>query len=101
MSKASLSLGALLLLSLVLHELALVFLLLFCPGSLCEDGHVHEGVEIRVDLRGKQSPQLRSQALLEHLLLFGALVHFFRGISSQLYELVSVFLHELVALEEC
>jgi hypothetical protein len=45
-----------LLLSLVLHEFALVFLLLFCPGSLCEDGHVHEGVEIRVDLRGKQSP---------------------------------------------
>jgi hypothetical protein len=99
-SEASLPLGALLLLSLVLHEFALVFLLLFCPGSLCEDGHVHEGVEIQVDLRGKTSPQLRSQTLLEHLLLLGVLVHFFWGISSQLYELVSVFLHGLVALAE-
>jgi hypothetical protein len=52
-SEASLPLGALLLLSLVLHELALVLFLLFCSGSLGEDGHVHEGVEIRVDLRGK------------------------------------------------
>jgi hypothetical protein len=84
----------------MLHELALVFLLLFCPGSLCEDGHVHEGVEIRVDLRGKQSPQLRSLTLLEHLLLLGLLVHFLRGITSQLYELVSVFLHRFVALAE-
>jgi hypothetical protein len=89
-----------LLLSLVLHELALAFLLLFCPGSLCEDGDVHEGVEVRVDLRSKQSPQLRSQALLEHLLLLGVLVHLFWGLSSQLYELVSVFLHGLVALAE-
>jgi hypothetical protein len=52
-SESSLPLGALLLLSLMLHELALVLFLLFCPGSLCEEGHVHEGVEIRVDLRGK------------------------------------------------
>jgi hypothetical protein len=99
-SEASLPLGTLLLLSLVLHELALVFFLLFCPGSLCEDGHVHKGVEIRVDLRGKQSPQLRSQALLEHLLLLGVLIHFLWGITSQLYELVSVFLQGLVALAE-
>jgi hypothetical protein len=81
-SEASLPLGALLLLSLVLHELALVLFLLFCPGSLCDYGHVHEGVEIRVDLRGKQGPQLRSQSLLEHLLLLGVLVHFFWGITS-------------------
>jgi hypothetical protein len=33
-------------------------------------------------------------------LLLGVLVHFFCGISSQLYELVSVFLHRLVALAE-
>jgi hypothetical protein len=66
-----------LLLSLVLHELALVLLLLICPSSLCENGHVHKGVEIRVDLRGKQGPQLQSQPLLEHLLLLGVLVHFF------------------------
>ena len=76
-TEASLSLGTFLLLSLVLHEFALVFFLLFCPGSLCEDGHVHEGVEIRIDLRGKQSPQFRSQALLEHVLLLRVLVHFF------------------------
>jgi hypothetical protein len=43
---------------------------------MCEDAHVHEGVEIRVDLRGMQSPQFWSQALLEHLLLLGVLVHF-------------------------
>jgi hypothetical protein len=42
-----------LLLSLVLLELAFVLFLLFCPGSLCEYGHVHEGVEVWVDLRGK------------------------------------------------
>jgi hypothetical protein len=42
-----------LLFGLVLHELALVLFLFFCPHSLCEYGHVHEGVEIRVDLRGK------------------------------------------------
>jgi hypothetical protein len=35
-SETFLPLGALLLLSLVLHELALVLFLLFCPGSLCE-----------------------------------------------------------------
>jgi hypothetical protein len=100
MSEASLPLGALLLLILVLHELALVLLLLFCPRSLCEYGHVHEGVEIRVDLRGKQGPQFRSQSLLEHLLFLGVLVHFFWGITSQLYELVSVLLHGHVALAE-
>jgi hypothetical protein len=100
MSEASLPLGALLLLSLVLHELAFVLFLLFCPDSLCEYGHVHEGVEVRVDLRGKQGPQLQSQSLLEHLLLLGVLVHFFWGITSQLYELVLVLLHGLVALVE-
>jgi hypothetical protein len=35
-SETFLPLGALLLLSLVLHELALVLFLLFYPGSLCE-----------------------------------------------------------------
>jgi hypothetical protein len=35
-SEASLPLGAFLLLGLVLHELAFVLFLLFCPGSLCE-----------------------------------------------------------------
>jgi hypothetical protein len=58
-SEASLPLGALLLFGLVLHELALVLFLFFCPRSLCEYGHVHEGVEIQVDLRGKQGPQSR------------------------------------------
>jgi hypothetical protein len=52
-SEASPPLGSFLLFGLVLHELALVLLLLFCPRSLCEYGHVHEGVEIRVDLRGE------------------------------------------------
>jgi hypothetical protein len=99
-TEASLPLGTFLLLSLVLHELALVFFLLFSPGSLYEDVHVHKCVEIQVDLRGKQSPQFRSQALLEHLLLLGVLIHFLRGITSQLYELISVFLHGLVALAE-
>jgi hypothetical protein len=49
-----------LLFGLVLHKLALVLLLLFFPRSLCEYVHVHEGVEVRVDLRGKQGPQFRS-----------------------------------------
>jgi hypothetical protein len=89
-----------LLLSLVLYELALVLFLLFCPGSLCEYGHVREGVEVWVDLRGEQGPQLQSQSLLEHLLLLGVLVHFFWGMTSQLNELVSVLLHGLVALAE-
>jgi hypothetical protein len=97
---ASVPLGTFLLLSLVLHELVFVFFLLFFLGSLCEDGHVHKGVEIWVDLRGKQSPQFRSQALLEHLLLLAVLIHFLRGVTSQLYELVGVFLHGLVALAE-
>jgi hypothetical protein len=35
-----------LLLSLVLHELALILPLFFCFGSLGEDSHVHECVEV-------------------------------------------------------
>jgi hypothetical protein len=99
-SEVSLALGLFLLFGLVLHELALALLLLFCPRSLCEYRHVHEGVEILVDLRGKQGPQFRSQSLLEHLLFLGVLVHFFWGITSRLYELVSVLLHGHVALAE-
>jgi hypothetical protein len=43
-SEASLPLGSLLLFGLVLHELALILFLFFCPRSLCEYGHVHGGV---------------------------------------------------------
>jgi hypothetical protein len=45
-------------------NLHLFFLLLFCPGALCDDGHVHEVVEIRVDPRGKQSPSSRVKPFL-------------------------------------
>ena len=62
MAEAFLPLEALLLLSSVLHKLALVVPPFFCLSSLCEDSHVHEGVEIWVDLRGKQGPQLWVQA---------------------------------------
>jgi hypothetical protein len=99
-SEASLPLGSLLLFGLVLHELALVLLLLFCSRSLYEYVHVHEGVEILLDLRGKQGPQFRSQSILEHIMFLGVLVHFFWGITRQLYELVSVLLHGHVALVE-
>jgi hypothetical protein len=84
----------------LLHKLVLVLFLFFCPRSLCEYGHVHEGVEVQVDLRGKQGPQFRSQSLLEHLLFLGVFVHFFGGIASQLYELVRVLFHGHVALAE-
>ena len=57
MAEAFLPLETLLLLSLVLHELAFVVLPFFCLGSLGEDSHVHECVEVRVDLWGKQGPQ--------------------------------------------
>jgi hypothetical protein len=54
-----------LLFGLVLHELALVLFLFFCPRPLYEYGHVHEGVEIWVDLRGKQGPQFQSHPILQ------------------------------------
>jgi hypothetical protein len=92
--------GPLLLFGLVLHKLALVLLLFFCPRSFCEYGPVHEGVEVRLDLRGKQGPQFRSQYLLEHFLFLGVFVHFFGGIASPLYELVRVLFHGHVALAE-
>jgi hypothetical protein len=61
---------------------------------------VHEGVEVRVDLRGKHGPQFRSQSLLKHFLFLGIFVHFLGGIASQLYELVRVLFHGHVALVE-
>ena len=48
------SLEAVLLAGLTFQELTLVFFPFFSFGLFCENGHVHQSIEVRVYLRGKQ-----------------------------------------------
>ena len=54
---ASWSLEAVLLAGLAFQEFTLVFFSFFSFGPLCENGHVHQSIEVRVYLRGKQGPE--------------------------------------------
>ena len=65
----------------------------FSFGPFCENGLVHQSVEVRVDLRGKQGPEFWVQSLLEHVLLLLVIVHFLWCISGQLHELVGVLFY--------
>ena len=56
-AEASGPLEMILLARLALQELALVILSFISLGLLCEDCLVHQGVEIRIDLRGEQGPE--------------------------------------------
>src|SRR6185312_9139222 len=87
-AKASGLLETILLACLALQKLALVILSLIDLGPLCEDCLVHQGIEVRIDLRGEQSPEFWVQSLFEHILLLIVIVHFFRCIASQLHKLV-------------
>ena len=49
-----------LLASFAFQELALVFLPFFSLGPFCEDGHVHQSIEVWVYLRGKQCNVLKN-----------------------------------------
>src|SRR6185503_11775098 len=94
-------LETILLACLALQKLALVILSLIDLGPLCEDCLVHQGVEIRVDLRGEQSPEFWVQSLFEHILLLFVIVHFFRCVASQLHKLVCVLFNRHIPLLKC
>ena len=66
---------------LAFQKLALVILPFFSFGPLCENSLVHQSVEVRVDLRGKQGSEFWVQSLLEHVLLLFIIVHFLWCIS--------------------
>ena len=51
---ASWSLEAVLLVGLAFQELTLVFFPFFSFGPFCENRHVHQSIEVRLYLRGKQ-----------------------------------------------
>src|SRR6185437_14067836 len=68
-AEASWFLKAVLLAGHAFQKLALVILPFFSFGPFCENGLVHQSVEVRVDLRGKQGPEFCVQSLLEHVLL--------------------------------
>ena len=54
---ASWFLEAVLLAGLAFQELTLVFFSFFSFGPFCENDHVHQSIEVRVYLRGKQGPE--------------------------------------------
>ena len=54
---ASWFLEAVLLAGLANQEHTLVFFPFFSFGPFCENGHVHQSIEVRVYLRGKQGPE--------------------------------------------
>ena len=78
---------------LAFQKLVFVILPFFRFGPFCENGLVHQSVEVRVDLRGKQGPEFWVQSLLEHVLLLFIIVHFLWCISGQLHELVGVLFY--------
>ena len=53
-----------------MQKLALVILPFFSFGPFCKDSLVHQSIEVRVYLKGKQGPEFWVQSLLEHVLLF-------------------------------
>jgi hypothetical protein len=94
-------LGTVLLAGLTFQEFAFVILPLFGFGPFRKDSLVHQGIEVRIDLRGKQGPEFWVQSLLEHVLFLVIVVHFLRCISGQLYEPVSVLFHRHASLLQC
>ena len=92
-AEASGFLEAILLTGLAFQKLALVILPFFNFGSFYKNRLVHQCIEIRVDLRGKQGPEFWVQSLLEHVLLLFIIIHFFWCISGQLRELMGVLFH--------
>ena len=50
-------LEAVLLAGLAFQEFTLVFFPFFSFSPFCENGHVHQSIEVRVYLRGKQGPE--------------------------------------------
>src|SRR6185437_2437523 len=86
-------LEAVLLAGLAFQKLALVILSFFSFGPFCENGLVHQSVEVRVDLRGKQGPEFWVQSILENILLLFIIVHFLWCIPGQLYELVGALFY--------
>ena len=76
-AEASWFLEAILLAGLAFQKLVLVIFPFINFGPLCKNSLVHQGVEIRVDLRSKQGPELWVKSLLEHVLLLFIIVHFF------------------------
>ena len=83
-------LEAVVLAGLTFQELMLIFPPFFSFGPFCEDGHVHQSIEVGVYLRGKQGSEFWGQSLLEYVLLLFITVHFLWCISGQLHELVGV-----------
>src|SRR6185503_9200744 len=62
-AEASGFLEAILLAGLAFQKLALVILPLFNFGPFCKYRLVHQGVEVRIDLRSKQGPEFWVQSL--------------------------------------
>src|SRR6185295_18200587 len=100
-AEASWFLEAILLVRLAFQKLALVIFPFINFGSFCKNRLVHQCIEIRIDLRGKQGPEFRVQSLFEHVLLLFIIVHFFWCISGQLHELMGVLFHRHGSLLQC
>ena len=94
-------LDTILLARLALQELALVILSFIDLGPLCEDCLVHQGVEVRINLRGEQGPEFWVKSLLEHILLLLIVVHFFWCIASQFHKLMGILFHRHISLLKC
>src|SRR6185312_7643494 len=91
-------LEVILLAGLAFQKLALVIFPFINFGSFCKNRLVHQCIEIRVDLRGKQGLEFWVQPLLEHVLLLFIIVHFFWCISGQFRELMGVLFHRHASL---
>jgi len=94
-------LEAVLLAGLAFQKLALVIRLFIRFGTFCENGLVHQSVEVRVDLRGKKGLEFGVQSLLEHVLLLFIIVHFLWCISGQFHEPMGVLFHRHASLLQC
>ena len=92
---------AVLLAGLTFQELTLIFPPFFSFGPFCEDGHVHQSIEVWVYLRGKQGSEFLDQSLLEHVLLLFILIYFFGCIAGKLHKLVGVLFHRHASLLQC
>ena len=97
-AEASWFLEAILLVGLAFQKLTLVILLFFGFGPFYKNGLVHQSVEVRVDLRGKQGSEFWVQSLLKHVLLLFIIVHFLWCISGQFHELMGVLFHRHASL---
>ena len=86
---------------LAFQKLVLVILPFFHFGPFYENGLVHQSVEVRVDLRGKQGSEFWGQSLLQHVLLLFILVYFFWCVAGKLHELVGVLFHRHAPLLQC